>query len=478
MTIIPVILCGGAGTRLWPVSRKLHPKQFLSLHGEHSLLQQTAQRLQGIPGVVAPLLISNQDLRFLVAEQLRSAGVTTARIVLEPAERNTAPAVAAAAHLALRQDQDALLLVLPSDHVIGAPARFRQYVAQAATLAQDGKLVTFGIRPTEPHTGYGYIRQGAALAGHEGAHLVSSFVEKPDRATAEAFIASGDYLWNSGMFLFKAALFLEELARLQPQMHQHVADAVVRSQEDLDFLRLDSAAFAACPAESIDYAVMEHTPHAAVIATSELGWNDIGSWSALADVSTPDQQGNALLGDVFAEDTRNSYIRSEARLVATVGVDDLIVVETADAVLVAHKAHVQGIKQLVDRLKNAGRGEVLNQRKVFRPWGSYESVDSGARFQVKRIVVNPGAALSLQMHHHRAEHWVVVKGTAKVTNGDKIILLSENQSTYIPLGTTHRLENPGKLPLEIIEVQSGSYLGEDDIVRMDDQYGRTQDKPA
>lgn len=470
MSITPVILCGGSGSRMWPLSRGGYPKQFLKLHGDQSLLQQTATRLKGVAGVAAPLLISNQEHRFLVAEQMRGAGMADARVVLEPMGRNTAPAVAAAALIALEGNPDAMLLVLPSDHVIVKTDIFKALVAQAAEIAAQGRLVTFGITPTEPHTGYGYIRRGDALSGD--AFAVAAFVEKPDAARAAEFLASGDYYWNSGMFMFRADVYVREMAQYQPEMLASVQAAVSNGVRDLDFLRLDSAAFAACESDSIDYAVMEKTSHAAVIAAADLGWSDIGSWSALREVTPQDEEGNSVLGDVMLDRVSGCYIRSESRMIAAIGVQDLVIVETADAVLVAHKDHVQDVKKIVERLNSAGRSESVTHRRVYRPWGSYEGIDAGSRFQVKRIVVNPGATLSLQMHYHRAEHWIVVKGTARVVNGDQEILLSENQSTYIPLGTTHRLENPGKLPLELIEVQSGSYLGEDDIVRFEDVYGR------
>ncbi|QLG88206.1 mannose-1-phosphate guanylyltransferase/mannose-6-phosphate isomerase [Chitinibacter bivalviorum] len=472
MTITPVILCGGSGTRMWPLSRGGYPKQFLNLYGDESLLQQTATRLKGLPDVAAPLLISNNEQRFLVAEQLRAVGVAKAKIVLEPMGRNTAPAVAAAAVIALENNPDAVLMVLPSDHVITHGDVFQQLVLQAATVAAQGKLVTFGIAPTEPHTGYGYIRRGASLSESNTSFDVSAFVEKPNAATAAEFLASGDYYWNSGMFMFRADVYLHELAQYQPKMLEQVKAAVAASQRDLDFVRLGHDEFAECPSDSIDYAVMEHTAHAAVIEAAGLGWNDIGSWTALAEVSATDAEGNNLVGDVMVEGVSNSYIRSENRMIAALGVDNLVIVETADAILVAHKDKVQDVKNIVNRLQAAGRSESVTHRKVYRPWGSYEGIDSGARFQVKRIVVNPGASLSLQMHYHRAEHWIVVSGTARVVNDDQTLLLTENQSTYIPIGATHRLENPGKFPLEMIEVQSGSYLGEDDIVRFEDTYGR------
>ncbi|WP_153110539.1 mannose-1-phosphate guanylyltransferase/mannose-6-phosphate isomerase [Propionivibrio limicola] len=470
--LIPVILSGGSGTRMWPLSRAAYPKQFLALTGEYSLLQQTAKRVNGVEDLAAPIVISNAEQRFLVAEQMRALKLKPSNIVLEPVGRNTAPAVAVAALIAAKTDPEALLLILPSDHVILNETYFRALVERAARVAEKDYLVTFGIKPTSAHTGYGYIRRGVAL--EQGSYVVDAFVEKPNAAKAADFLADGSYYWNSGMFLFKASVYLEELGKVQPTMLEQARLAVENAKEDLDFLRLEEASFAACPSESIDYAVMEHTARAAVIEAVDLGWNDIGSWSALAEVVERDESGNNLVGDVLTENVRNCYIRAESHMVAAIGVENLVIVETADATLVTTKDHAQDVKKIVERLNRDGRGETMFHRRVFRPWGSYEGIDAGDRFQVKRIIVNPGATLSLQMHYHRAEHWIVVKGTAKVTNGSKEILLAENQSTYIPLGETHRLENPGKVPLELIEVQSGSYLGEDDIVRFDDQYGRTK----
>lgn len=474
MTITPVILCGGSGTRMWPMSRSSYPKQFLTLHGEGTLIQQTAARVEGIAGIAAPIVVTNDEQRFLVAEQLRQIGVAGARIVLEPVGRNTGPAIASAALVALRDNPDAVLLVLPADHVIKNIDRFREIVANACRYADQGKLVTFGIEPTEPHTGYGYIRRGAAQPGDSAAFEVSAFVEKPDVDRAQQFLDSGDYSWNSGMFLFRADVYLRELQHFAPDVLERVSEAVNLAQQDCDFLRLNRDAFACSRSDSIDYMVMEHTADAVVIPASGLGWSDVGTWSTLAAISQRDAEGNTFVGDVVAHGVRNSFVRSEHRMVAVLGVDNLIVVETADAVLVATKECAPDVKKIVDKLNADGRIECEKHRKVFRPWGSYEGIDSGERFQVKRIIVNPGASLSLQMHYHRAEHWVVVRGTARVLNGDQTILLSENQSTYIPVGIQHRLENPGKVPLEMIEVQSGAYLGEDDIVRFEDNYGRTQ----
>jgi mannose-1-phosphate guanylyltransferase/mannose-6-phosphate isomerase len=472
--LVPVILSGGSGTRMWPLSRAGYPKQYLTLHGEDSLLQQTALRAAKIKGAGAPVVITNNGQRFLAAEQLRQAGIKPAQIVLEPVGRNTAPAVAIAALLALRDHPSALILVLSSDHVIVNETEFLSLMNGAAQAASSGELVTFGILPTQPHTGYGYIRRGAALEGGvHGVFRVDAFVEKPNAERAAEFIADGRYYWNSGMFMFSAQGYIDELERLRPEMVAACRAALDNGQQDMDFLRLSAEHFEACPSDSIDYAVMEHTKRAAVVEAAGLGWSDIGSWAALADVCEADAAGNSFQGDVLGEGVRNTYVRAESRLVAAIGVSDLIVVETSDAVLVAHKDRVQDVKKIVERLQQQGRDEAVLHRKVYRPWGSYEGVDAGSRFQVKRIIVNPGATLSLQMHYHRAEHWIVVKGTAKVVNGEKEILLTENQSTYIPVGVVHRLENPGKMPLELIEVQSGAYLGEDDIVRFEDLYGRS-----
>ncbi|KAG1467696.1 hypothetical protein G6F57_012909 [Rhizopus arrhizus] len=469
LPIVPVILSGGSGTRLWPLSREAYPKQFLPLVGEDTMLQATWKRVADIAGK-APIVVANQEHRFMAAEQLRECNVRPQALILEPIGRNTAPAIAIAALQVLAENDDALLLVLPSDHVVRNENAFHAAVAQAASAADAGKLVTFGIVPTAPETGYGYIKAGPG----EGARAVERFVEKPDLATAEGYVSSGEYFWNSGMFLFKASRYLQELERLQPAILVACRSALEKAARDTDFGRLDADAFAASPSDSIDYAVMEKTSDAAVVAM-DAGWNDVGSWSALWDVSDKDADGNACHGDVIALDCRNSYAYGN-RLIAMVGLEDVVVVETDDAVLVGHKDRVQDVKSIVAQIKRDGRSEAAAHRKVYRPWGAYDSIDNGARFQVKRITVKPGATLSLQMHHHRAEHWIVVSGTAEVTRGDDVILLSENQSTYIPLGVTHRLKNPGKLPLELIEVQSGSYLGEDDIVRFEDQYGRAGNK--
>jgi mannose-1-phosphate guanylyltransferase/mannose-6-phosphate isomerase len=463
--IVPVILSGGSGTRLWPLSREAYPKQFLPLVGDDTMLQATWKRVASIAGA-APIVVANQEHRFMAAEQLRECKALPQALILEPVGRNTAPAIAIAALQALAGGNDALLLVLPSDHVVRNEAAFHAAVKQAAVAAEAGKLVTFGIVPTAPETGYGYIK----AATGEGVRAVDRFVEKPDQATAEKYVASGEYYWNSGMFLFKASRYLKELETLQPAILAACRAALDKAARDIDFIRLDAEAFAASPNDSIDYAVMEKTADAAVVPL-DAEWNDVGSWSALWEVSDKDTDGNACHGDVIALDCKDSYAYGN-RLIAMVGLQDVIVVETDDAVFVGHKDRVQDVKEIVGRIKRDGRSEAAAHRKVYRPWGAYDSIDNGARFQVKRITVKPGATLSLQMHHHRAEHWIVVSGTAEVTRGDEVILLSENQSTYIPLGVTHRLKNPGKLPLELIEVQSGSYLGEDDIVRFEDSYGR------
>lgn len=464
--ILPVILSGGSGTRLWPLSREAYPKQFLALAGEQTMLQATWQRVEPIAGR-APLVVANEEHRFVAAEQLQQLGVVPQAILLEPVGRNTAPAIAVAALEATLEDGDPVLLVLPSDHVIADEAAFRAAVLSALPAAKEGKLVTFGIVPTGPETGYGYIK---ASSGGE-VRAVDRFVEKPDAETAQQYVQSGEYFWNSGMFLFKASRYLAELELFQPEMLAASRNAWQLARRDADFTRLDKDAFAGVPADSIDYAVMEKTADAVVVPL-DAGWNDVGSWTALRDVSPQDADGNAHQGDVIAIDCRNTYAYGE-RLIALVGLDDVIVVETDDAVMVGRSDRMQEIKQVVARLKADARPEATWHRKVYRPWGAYDSIDNGERFQVKRITVKPGGTLSLQMHHHRAEHWVVVSGTAEVTRGDEVILLGENQSTYIPLGVTHRLRNPGKLPLELIEVQSGSYLGEDDIVRFEDTYGRS-----
>lgn len=476
--LIPVLLCGGVGSRLWPVSRELYPKQFLQLTGTESLLVQTLRRASRVADVGSPIVVCNDEHRFLVAEQLRGCSVKPAAILLEPVGRNTAPAVAVAALQALAISPDATLLVLPADHVIAEVDTFAAAVEAGLAAATAGQLVTFGILPSTPETGYGYIRSGECWRGEgpaagSAALQLHEFVEKPDLATAQSYLDSGDYLWNSGMFLLRADSYLGELEKFAPAILAATRAALEQGRSDLDFIRLDSAAFGDCPSDSIDYAVMEHTDKGVVVPLS-CGWSDVGSWSSLWDVETKDGGGNAVSGDVLLHAVDNSYIRSESRLVAAVGVSDLVVVETSDAVLVANKSSVQDVKHIVASLKRLQRDEASLHKRVYRPWGSYESLVNAGRFQVKRIVVNPGQQLSLQMHHHRAEHWIVVSGTAKVTCGDNEFLLAEDQSTYIPLGNRHRLANPGVIPLEIIEVQTGSYLGEDDIVRFQDVYGRSQ----
>lgn len=468
--IIPVILSGGAGTRLWPLSRELYPKQLLPLASEKTMLQETVARLSGLEAVSNPLIVCNDAHRFMVAEQLRHMGIEPGAIILEPCGRNTAPAVAIAALQAQANGEDPILLVLPADHLISDVGGFQEKLMAGVVSAENGLLVTFGIVPQGPETGYGYIKAEVG-ASKDSATPVQQFVEKPDLPTAETYVASGNYFWNSGMFMFRASVYLEELEKWRPEISSACQKAFENLSTDLDFSRLDPALFAACPSDSIDYAVMEKTAHAVVLPLS-VGWNDVGSWSALWDVRDKQEQGNVILGDVLTEDAQNCYLHASRRLIAAVGIQDLVVVETADAVLVAQKDRVQDVKGIVGQLKKQQRSEALLHSRVNRPWGAYEGIDTGERFQVKRITVNPGSQLSLQKHHHRAEHWIVVKGTARVTCGEKAFLLGENQSTYIPLGEVHRLENPGQIPLEIIEVQSGSYLGEDDIVRLEDNYGR------
>ncbi len=470
--IVPVLLSGGVGSRLWPLSRELYPKQFLPLTGSVSLLAQTVTRASGLGEVGRSIVVCNDEHRFLVAEQMREVGAELEAIILEPVGRNTAPAVAVAARQALAADPEALMLVLPADHVIADTEAFSAAVNKGVEAAQKGALVTFGIVPETPETGFGYIRRGEP-SGAEGAYFeIAAFVEKPALAVAQSYLEDGGYYWNSGMFLLGARSYLDELEQLSPEIYRASKLAFESANIDLDFVRLGEDVFSACPSDSIDYAVMEKTDRGVVVPLS-CGWNDVGAWSSLWEVSDKDVGGNVCVGDVMLEDTANSYIRSDSRLVAAVGVDDLVVVETADAVLVSSKDRVQDVKSIVTRLKAEGRDEVSAHTQVYRPWGSYESLAMAERFQVKRIVVNPGQQLSLQMHHHRAEHWIVVSGTAKVTRGDEVLVLTEDQSTYIPLGTRHRLENPGVIPLELIEVQSGSYLDEDDIVRFEDVYGRS-----
>jgi mannose-1-phosphate guanylyltransferase/mannose-6-phosphate isomerase len=484
--LTPLILSGGSGTRLWPLSRELYPKQLLPLVGKRTMLQQTVERVVGLPDLAPPIVVCNESHRFMVAEQMREQGSTPQAIILEPVGRNTAPAVAVAALVALDHarkgtsgaDADPVLLVLPADHVIRDVASFQAAVTAGHAAAAAGKLVTFGVVPDRPETGYGYIRRE-----NGDIHLfpgklesvpyfpVREFVEKPDAATAQRYVESGEYYWNSGMFMFRARVYLAELQRHAPAMLSACEDAVAASTRDLDFTRLPSVEFSACPADSIDYAVMEKTD-SAVVVPLDAGWSDVGSWSALQDALPRDAHGNVATGDVLAEDTTGCYLHSTSRLIGTVGLKDHVVVETKDAVLVAPRDRVQDVKALVSQLKAQGRYETALHREVFRPWGSYDSIDNGERFQVKRLVVKPGATMSLQLHHHRAEHWIVVSGTAQITRGEETFLLGENESTYIPMGTKHRIANPGKVELHIIEVQSGSYLGEDDIVRFEDIYGR------
>ncbi len=465
----PVILAGGTGSRLWPKSRAALPKQFLPLNGTSTMLQETVLRLNDIK-TSEPIVICNDDHRFLVAEQFRKQNIKHGGILLEPVGRNTAPAIALAAFHALSTGDDPILLVLAADHLITDVPKFHDAIASAETLAEAGKLVTFGVVPNSPHTGYGYIKAGEPC---ETGFSVAAFVEKPDIETADEYLKSGEYYWNSGMFMFKASRYLEELKRYNKEIYDVCAQSIETETPDLDFIRVDEEVFSKCKDDSIDYAVMEHTESAAVVPL-DAGWSDVGSWSSLWDASVKDSQGNVTVGDTILENTKNSYVNSEERLVSVLGMEDVIVVETKDAVMVAHKNASEEIKGIVNRLKSEKRSEFQFHREVYRPWGSYDSIDNGERFQVKRITVKPGAKLSVQMHHHRAEHWIVVSGTAKVTNGNQEILLTENQSTYIPVGVVHALENPGKVPLELIEVQSGSYLGEDDIVRFEDRYGRVK----
>ncbi len=470
----PVILSGGSGTRLWPLSRRAFPKQFLALVGDASLLQSTATRTDSLADtaeLLPPLVVCNEAHRFLVAEQLRANGHAPGNIILEPVGRNTAPALTLAALDA--EEIDPVLIVMPADHVVKDTTAFARAVAAGIPHAEAGRVVTFGIVPESPQTGFGYIRAGAAVDA--SCFQLDAFVEKPDRETAERYLAAGDYFWNSGMFLLRARRWLELIERFRPDIAAAVRDAHRGGQRDLDFYRVDPAAFAASPADSIDYAVMEPLARegdGCLVVPLDAGWSDIGAWDALWAVSERDESGNALHGDVMAFAARNNVLHAQHRILAAVGIEDLVVVETSDAVLVAHKDRAQDVKRVTEQLDTQGRGESEFHRCVHRPWGTFEGMDQGERFQVKRLTVKPGATLSLQMHHHRAEHWIVVSGTARVTCDDKEFLLSENQSTYIPIGMKHRLENPGSIPLEIIEVQSGSYLGEDDIVRFEDVYNR------
>ncbi|EPE7489612.1 mannose-1-phosphate guanyltransferase [Cronobacter universalis] len=474
--LFPVIMAGGSGSRLWPLSRVLYPKQFLCLKGDLTMLQTTVCRLNGVQ-CESPVVICNEQHRFIVAEQLRQLNKLTENIILEPAGRNTAPAIALAALAAKHNspETDPLMLVLAADHVIQDEDAFRNAVRAAMPFAESGKLVTFGIVPNLPETGYGYIRRGEVsnpdVAVDAVAFSVAQFVEKPNQETAQSYVNSGEYYWNSGMFLFRAGRYLEELAKYRPDILDACEKAMSTVDPDLDFIRVDEEAFLACPEESIDYAVMEKTADA-VVVPMDAGWSDVGSWSSLWEISNHSPEGNVHHGDVISHNTENSYVYAESGLVTTVGVKDLVVVQTKDAVLIADRNHVQDVKKVVEKIKADGRHEHHIHREVYRPWGKYDSIDQGERYQVKRITVKPGEGLSLQMHHHRAEHWIVVAGTAKVTINDEVKLVGENESVYIPLGATHCLENPGKIPLDLIEVRSGTYLEEDDVIRFADRYGR------
>ncbi len=470
MNFYPVILTGGAGSRLWPVSREFYPKPLLPIFGERTLLQDTAIRLDSLEGIHRPLFVCNEEHRFLVAEQVRGLGKEPEAIMLEPEGRNTAPALTVAALYLAEQAADATMVVMAADHVIPDAALFSETVAEAGKLAEQGYLVTFGVVANKPETGYGYIQRGDAIEGSAG-YQVNCFVEKPDAATAQEYLDTGSYYWNSGIFVMRADRWLEEIGKFQPEILAACRAAMAESKRDSDFVRVDKMAFLSSPADSIDYAVMEKTRQAAVVPMNA-AWSDVGSWSSIWEVSERDGQGNVCKGDVLTHEASNSLFMAQNRCLAVVGLDNVIVVETSDAVLVADKSKCQDVKAIVGKLKDGDREEYRFHSRVYRPWGDYEGIDEGGRYQVKRLTVKPGAKLSLQMHHHRAEHWIVVSGTARVTRGEEVFMLSENESTYIPLGTTHRLENPGTIPLEIIEVQSGSYLGEDDIVRFEDVYNR------
>jgi len=472
MEIIPVILSGGSGTRLWPLSRKEHPKQYLPLAGENTMLQETILRLNGLDNLSGPIVVCNANHRFLVADQCQQIDIENPTILLEPVGKNTAPAITAAALQSLKDSDDAVLLVLSADHVIQDIKAFHAAIDIANKQAQKGKLATFGIVPTDANTGYGYIK--ASKGDDNGAHKVEEFVEKPDLQTAQAYLEQGNYLWNSGMFMFKAATLIDELATHSPEIVTSVNDAVNNAKQDLDFIRLDKKAFESSPSDSIDYALMEKSSNVVVVPL-DAQWNDIGAWSALHDIGTKDANGNVIKGDVIAQDTTNTYIHANHHMVTTIGVDNLIIVDTPDATFIATQDKAQEVKSIVESLQASGRCESSVHRKVYRPWGWYDSIEVGLHFQVKRLHVNPGARLSLQMHHKRAEHWVVVSGTATAINGEEVLTLKEGDSTYIPVGTTHGLENKTNEQLEIIEVQSGTYLGEDDIVRFEDIYGRVKD---
>ena len=471
--IVPVILAGGSGTRLWPLSREMYPKQLINLIDEKTMLQETLMRLSGLENIGNPIVICNDNHRFMVAEQLREIEVTTESILLEPVGKNTAPAVAIAALKLLSQGLNPLLLILPADHIIKDVSVFHDALNFGESFAQEGFLITFGIVPEMAETGYGYIRKGNQLSGPGSTEVfkIAAFVEKPDKKTAEAYFKSGLYCWNSGMFMFKASQVIEELKKCAPEIVEACERALNSGKEDLDFFRLDAEAFEACPSDSIDYALMEKTDKG-VMVSLKAGWNDLGSWEALWTVGEKDESGNVMQGDVLTHDVKNSYLKATHRMIAAVGLENHIIIETSDAVLVSPRDRIQEVKQFVGQLKAKNRSEAVLHRKVYRPWGVYEDVDISSRFQVKRITVKPGMILSLQKHFHRSEHWIVVKGTAFVTKGDDTFILKEDESTYIPLGETHRLENPGKIDLELIEVQSGRYLDEDDIVRLEDVYGR------
>ncbi len=468
--ITPVILSGGSGTRLWPLSRKLHPKQLLPLLNQTSLLQDTINRLDGLEGIESTVVICNEEYRFMVAEQVHATSIDSRAIILEPVGRNTAPAIALAAFNALQTNEEAVLLVLPADHDIKNVSEFHKAIKTGLQQAQKGHFVTFGIVPDAPETGFGYIKAASTVAVNEVAGI-EKFVEKPDLDTATQYLKEGDYYWNSGMFMFKASEYLKALEEFAPEIYNAAENAMNTANSDMDFIRVGIEEFKKCPADSIDYAVMEKVSNAVVIPV-DIGWSDVGSWSALHDIGDQDENNNILIGDTKCVATTNCYVRAETRLVTTLGIEDIIIVDTEDALLVANKNHVQGIKEIVEALTDENRDEVILHKRVCRPWGCYQGIDQADRFQVKRITVNPGAILSLQLHHHRAEHWVIVSGTARVTKGEDEFILTENESIYIPLGTKHRLENIGQIPLELIEVQTGSYLGEDDIVRFEDIYGR------